>query len=175
MKREAGQVSAGKKWVLFVLLSFLLILIDQITKVIAAKKLAVGPCVVVPGVFEFAYLENHGAAFGILQNQQWFFFIITAVFLIFVIWFYRRIPDGRHYRFMRITCILLTSGAVGNLIDRAAFHYVRDFFYFILINFPIFNVADIYVTFSAIFLVVMILFVYKDDDFSFLRDRKDRE
>ncbi len=161
------------KWVLYICLCFFLVFLDQVTKSLATKYLSDGSFVIIPGVFQLTYLENHGAAFGIMQGQQWFFFLVTAAFLIFMVWFYSRIPEGKHYRFMRITCILLTSGAIGNLIDRMWLHYVRDFFYFILINFPIFNVADIYVTFSAIFLVLMILFIYKDDDFAFLKRKKE--
>ena len=61
---------------------------------------------------------------------------------------------------------------MGNLIDRIFLHYVRDFLYFVLIDFPIFNVADIYVTLSAVALIIMILFVYSDDDFAFLKKKK---
>ena len=64
---------------------------------------------------------------------------------------------------------LLVSGAVGNFIDRVRFGYVRDFIYFKLINFPVFNVADCYVTVSVALLIILILFVYKEDDFGFLK------
>lgn len=173
MAATSDRKDRSGKWIRFVLISVILIALDQVTKMIAVRTLKDGPHNVIPGVFEFAYLENHGAAFGILQNQQWFFFLVTMAFLVFVVWFYSRIPEGSHYRFMRFTCILLTSGAAGNLIDRMVLHYVRDFFYFVLINFPIFNVADIYVTCSAAFLVIMILFVYKDDDFAFLHGKRE--
>ena len=64
----------------------------------------------------------------------------------------------------------VTSGAAGNLIDRIFLHHVRDFLYFSLINFPIFNVADIYVTLSAIAAFILVIFVYKDDDLHFLKN-----
>ena len=69
-----------------------------------------------------------------------------------------------------ITCTLLVSGAAGNFIDRVRFGYVRDFIYFKLINFPVFNVADCYVTVSVVLLIILILFVYKEDDFEFFKD-----
>lgn len=72
-----------------------------------------------------------------------------------------------------ITCILLASGAIGNFIDRVRFGYVRDFIYFKIINFPVFNLADCYVTVSVIIFIILILFVYKnEDDFAFLSLKK---
>ena len=68
-----------------------------------------------------------------------------------------------------ITCTLLVSGAVGNFIDRVRFGYVRDFIYFKLINFPVFNVADCYVTVAVILFIILILFIYKEEEFDFIR------
>ena len=64
------------------------------------------------------------------------------------------------------------SGAIGNFIDRVRFGYVRDFIYFKLINFPVFNVADCYVTISVAIFIVLILFVYKENEFDFLSFKK---
>ena len=62
---------------------------------------------------------------------------------------------------------------MGNLIDRVWHHYVVDFIYFSLINFPVFNIADCYVTVSVIIFIILILFVYKnEDDFAFLSLKK---
>ena len=71
-------------------------------------------------------------------------------------------------------CIGIISGALGNFIDRFINGYVVDFFYFKLINFPIFNVADIYVTVSAAVLIVLGVFYYKEDDYKFLTVRKNK-
>ena len=65
--------------------------------------------------------------------------------------------------------VLIASGAVGNLIDRVSLGYVVDFFYFKLLDFPIFNVADIYVTVGTALLVIFILFYYKEEDFNFIK------
>jgi signal peptidase II len=161
----------AKNWITAIVSLAVLIGLDQITKALAVKHLAAGPVAIIPGVFELYYLENHGAAFGILQNRQIFFYIITVVIVAAVAWFYTKLPANRKYRSLRVLCVFLTAGAIGNLIDRVALHYVRDFFYFVLIDFPIFNVADIYVTCSAIFLIISILFVYKDEDFAFLKKK----
>ncbi len=146
--------------------------LDQLTKIWAVNRLSEGPIDLIPGIFQFRYLENHGAAFGILQNQQWFFYLITAAFLCVIIYVYVRIPADRKYRLLRILCIVLTAGAVGNLIDRVSLHYVRDFLYFIAIDFPIFNVADIYVTCGAAVLFISIMFIYQDEDFDFLKKKE---
>lgn len=162
-------------WAAAVISVILLIVLDQITKALAVRYLSSGPVDVIPGVFQLRYLENRGAAFGILQNRQVFFYIITLAIVAAVIWFYAVLPANRRYRGLRILCVFLTAGAAGNLIDRVCLHYVRDFFYFILIDFPIFNVADIYVTCSAIFLIICILFIYKDEDFAFLKRKNKRQ
>ena len=69
------------------------------------------------------------------------------------------------YTLLHIIASVLTAGALGNFIDRLRLGYVVDFFYFSLINFPVFNVADIFVVISFIGIAVSILFIYKDDEF----------
>ena len=76
---------------------------------------------------------------------------------------------------MRVICVMITAGAVGNLIDRVFLVYVRDFLYFVLIDFPIFNVADIYVTVSAALMIWAVLFYYKDEELSFLNTGRSQE
>ena len=162
------QKKTMKNYILAVLLAGILLVLDQVSKIWAAAALAERPIEIIPGVFELRYLENHGAAFGILQNQRWFFLILTAAFVVFLILAYHRLPGGKRHLPLRILCAALLAGALGNAIDRAFLGYVRDFLYFRLIDFPIFNVADIYVTLSAAVFIILVLFVYKDDDFKFL-------
>ena len=73
---------------------------------------------------------------------------------------------------MYIVCTMLVSGAIGNLIDRVRFGYVRDFIYFKLINFPVFNVADCYVVIGCILFGILILFYYKDQEFDWVLQKK---
>ncbi|MDO4614113.1 MAG: signal peptidase II [Lachnospiraceae bacterium] len=152
-----------------ILMILILTAIDLITKRIAAGSLVSGPFVVIPGVFELRYLENRGAAFSMLQNQRWFFILITIVFIAAALWLYFRIPLTKRMRLLRWIMIAVTAGAVGNLVDRVHLGYVRDFLYFSLIDFPIFNVADIYVTVSAVLFATAVLFIYKDQDLDFLK------
>ena len=156
-----------RKWVLFIdfFVMFLLIALDQYTKYLAVVNLKDRPAIpVIEGVFELNYLENRGAAFGMLQNQKVFFIFIACIILVAIFYVLFKIPKDRKYIWLHILLVLIASGAVGNMIDRVRLEYVVDFLYFVLINFPIFNVADIYVTCSAILLVVLILFLYKEQD-----------
>ena len=88
---------------------------------------------------------------------------------------YGRTPVEKRYLPLRICMIILTAGAIGNFIDRLTRGYVVDFFYFSLIDFPIFNVADIYVTVTFIVLVLLIFFYYKDEDFSIYSRRQEQK
>ena len=159
-----------KKHASYILLSafcsVLLILADRVTKAAAVRHLKdQEPIRLIRGVLELKYLENHGAAFGMLQNKQTLFFILTVAVLGLILFFFLfRIPQGRKYMPLNIMCILLFSGAIGNFIDRITQSYVVDFIYFSLIDFPIFNVADCYVSVSAVLLFVLILFFYKEED-----------
>lgn len=141
------------------------IIIDQYTKYLAVTHLQDAPIPIIESVFELHYLENRGAAFGMLQNKQWFFLIITVVLLIFITKFYVGLPRTKRVLPLRITMIFITAGAIGNMIDRIRLNYVIDFLYFKLIDFPIFNVADIYVTVSTFFIAFLILFYYKETEF----------
>ncbi|MDO5389606.1 MAG: signal peptidase II [Eubacteriales bacterium] len=146
-----------------------LVLLDQFTKHLAVLYLKNQPNIIwIKGVMELEYLENRGAAFGILQNQQWLFILLFFVFVTAVIFFYCRMPMDRKYLPVQIISLFLIAGGLGNLIDRIRLGYVIDFFYFSLIHFPIFNVADIYVTVSMVILFVLLIFYYKEEDFDLL-------
>lgn len=143
----------------------LLLLADQLTKLWAVKILKpIGSIPIIRNVLEIYYVENRGAAFGIMQNKQWFFLIITVVVLAGLIWISGKIPEEKHFIPLRVCLYFVGAGAVGNMIDRIFRKYVVDFIYFSLINFPVFNVADIYVTVAAVLLVVLILFFYQEED-----------
>ncbi len=142
-----------------------LVFIDRYTKLQAVGRLKdKEPYRLIPGVFEFRYLENRGAAFGMLQDMRTLFIVVGAVFIAIVLYLLIRVPATAKYRLLRICLVMIGAGAIGNLYDRITLNYVIDFLYFIYIDFPIFNVADIYVTVSAAMLVVLFLFVYKDED-----------
>ncbi|MDE7268246.1 MAG: signal peptidase II [Lachnospiraceae bacterium] len=154
------------------LFAVLLVAGDQISKYYAILMLKdQPPYSVVDGVFELHYLENNGAAFGILQGQKFFFLFIASIIIGMILYVLFKMPYQKKYIKLHLTLVLIASGAIGNLIDRVRFNYVVDFLYFSLINFPVFNVADIYVTVAAFFLVILLLFVYKETDLEFLSFR----
>ena len=175
-----------------ILLFLVLIAVDQLTKYWAVIKLKDQPSIpLIKNVLELRYLENNGAAFGFLQNKQWLFYVITMIVLIAIVFVFVRIIkqynqymqlDAEKIRaktlkdsaILNYVLVILAAGAIGNLIDRIAHTYVVDFIYFRLINFPIFNFADICVTLSAIFLIIFLVFIYKDDpEFTIFSKKKD--
>ena len=155
------------KRILSGLCGFLLLLgFDQWTKWMAYHFLKnAGEIPVIGNIFVFQYLENQGAAFGILQNQQIFLIVLTAVILIAIVFAYCKMPDNKRLNPLRILTVMLAAGAVGNMLDRILHRYVIDFLYFKLINFPIFNVADCYVVIAAVVAAILIMFYYKEEDF----------
>lgn len=179
---------------------FFLVFLDQITKYLAVINLKGGnDFQLIPDVFEFHYLENESAAFSMdlvsilhrifhfsyfnenpdafLTCKMLFFVILTTAVVIAIVWFYLyRIPEDKHFFWLNFLIVVFVSGAIGNLIDRIVHNYVIDFFYFKLINFPVFNVADIYVTVAAIAVVVLGMFYYKEEDFELIfPSRKKKE
>ena len=159
--RSAGSMAAA------VLLFAGAVLLDQITKYLAASRLRQTFRVpLIPSVLELQYLENRGAAFGMLENRQWIFIIFACVIMAGCIICGHRLPRTRKFIPMKLCLVFLSAGALGNMIDRIWHGYVIDFIYFSCINFPIFNVADIYVTVSVTVLVILVLFYYRDEDYA---------
>lgn len=149
--------------------TMLLILADQVTKKLAVVYLKQqGNISLISGILELQYLENQGMAFGLLKGRQFLFILFCIIFCVVLIYFFIKIPKTPYYRPLIIISGFLVSGATGNFIDRVVRGYVVDFIYFSLIDFPVFNVADIYVVCSCIALILSILFHYKDEDFYFI-------
>ncbi len=164
----------------FLLLDFALLLIltffDQLAKYFATLHLkGASPVSLIDGALELDYLENRGAAFGLLQNQRIFFILIASFVLLAILYVIFLLPEEDKYNKMHFLLVMMASGALGNLIDRIRTDYVVDFISFILIHFPVFNVADIYVTISTFILAFLFLFHYKEDDFAFLSFRQQKK
>ena len=154
-----------KKYIIAALIIVIGVAFDQWTKELAITNLKdQTPYVIWEGVFKLQYLENRGAAFGMFQNKQFFFICSAILIFIAALWFYMKVPMTKRFLPLRLCAILVCAGGIGNLIDRLKFNYVVDFFYFELIDFPIFNVADIYVTVSAFALAFLIMFYYKEEE-----------
>lgn len=146
------------KYLVFIIASAILIAIDQFTKSLALKHLHNNkPYVIIDNVLELTYVENRGAAFGILQNKQILFYILTVVVLIVILVLLYRIDDVKSNLLYYIFLILIFSGAVGNFIDRVKNKYVVDFIYFKPIDFPVFNFADIYITIACVLMIIYLI------------------
>ena len=162
-------------FLLFLVSTAVLVAFDQWTKNLAVEHLKGQEDIsLIPGVLCLHYLENRGAAFGIFQDQRTFLLILTAIILICVCYVLWRIPSDKKYNLLKLLCIMITAGGIGNLIDRVRLNYVVDFIYFSLIDFPVFNVADIYVTTSMFLLLILVLCYYKDEDFQFLKWKREK-
>ncbi|MDO5422801.1 MAG: signal peptidase II [Eubacteriales bacterium] len=154
----------------------LLTLADQFTKYLAFTRLrGQASVVLISGVFELEYVENRGAAFGLMKDSRWVFMIGSILIFFLLLLLYYKLPLDKKYQPLRTVCIFLCAGAVGNLIDRLWRGYVIDFFYFSLIDFPVFNVADIYVVLSIAAFLYLFFFKYKEEDFAFLQKRTKNE
>lgn len=173
-KKQMNQ--KGKQLCLLALAVLVLVAADQWTKHLAVQYLKDKSALVLwQGVFELRYLENRGAAFGILKDQRIVFLILTMIIMAGALWIYWRMPDTKRFLPLRLIVTGILAGAVGNMIDRLLQGYVVDFLYFSLIDFPIFNVADIYVTVSAVMLLFFYFFFYEDEELDFLTRKKKEE
>ncbi len=151
------------------MLFVILVIADQLIKHLAVVRLKNQAAYnLINGILEFNYLENRGAAFGVLQNQKYFFVFVALIFIGVIVFVLIKVPTQKKYYSLNILLVMIAAGAVGNMIDRVRYDYVVDFIYLVCIQFPIFNVADIYVTTATVILVFQILFVYKTNDFNFL-------
>ncbi len=152
--------------------AFLLFLFDRWTKNIATSELCGRDnYTLIKGVFSLSYLENNGAAWGMFGGKINFLVILTSVIVIAIIVFMFVMPRDTHFLPMRIICGFVIAGAAGNLYDRIVLGHVVDFFYFELIDFPVFNVADCYIVGAFIAVVILIFTIYKNDDFSLKRNK----
>lgn len=159
-----------KSMLIAVVTMCLLVAADQFTKYLAVKNLQHKISVkLIPGFLSLTYVENPGSAWGMMQNMQWLVIIISFVLVIGVFIYYYRLSDEKKFIPLKIALTVLAAGALGNAIDRITKGIVVDFFEFKFINFPVFNVADIYVVLSVIIIFILILFVYKEEDFAINR------
>lgn len=170
-------MSLKKKLFLFLDLLMIggLIFFDQYTKHWAVVWLKDKPAYnLVNGILELNYLENQGAAFGMLPNQKVFFIFVAVVILSVVCYVLFKVPDQKKYTILHVLFSMTVAGSIGNMIDRVRYDYVVDFIYLVRLNFPIFNVADIYATVSALVLLILLLFFYKEKDLDFISFKQKR-
>ncbi len=155
--------------ILPIILFATLLTFDLVSKYLIVEKLGtVGTSIVViKGFISFIYVKNTGAAWGVLSGRPIFLIVVSIIVISLFIFFYvLRVKNlkGNISFWLIISVGFITGGCFGNLIDRIALGYVRDFINFDFINFPVFNVADICLTIGIILLLIYFIFFYNKED-----------
>ena len=146
---------------MYFLIPFLgLLIADQAVKHLVRTTMVQGQSIpIIENIFHITYIENPGAAFGILANQRMLFLILTAVIVGVMIYLYCSLSNKKSLT--AISLGIVVSGAIGNFIDRLRLGYVIDMFDFCLINFAVFNFADICITIGGALFVLLTFLDYK--------------
>ncbi len=147
----------NKNMIIQYVLIFGLVLLDQLVKWWTVSNLPLyTDQSIIDNILSLFYIQNDGAAWGILSGQMWLFYIITVVVIIGL--FYMLHTDGKQHVLLRTALSFLIGGAIGNFIDRLHLNYVIDMFRLKFINFPIFNIADVALTIGVILLIFYVFF-----------------
>jgi signal peptidase II len=153
-------------FVFYYIISLFVIILDQISKWLIVKNLELGESITV--IENFLYITSHrnrGAAWGILQGQMWFFYVITCIVIVGIVIYIQKATKGK--RLLGVSLGLMLGGAIGNFIDRVIRKEVVDFIntYIFGYDFPVFNIAD-----SALVVGVTLLMIHM-----FLEERESKE
>ena len=133
-----------------------LIALDQVVKAYVVQNIALGEIKSwIPNLVSLTYLQNRGAAFSMLQDQQWFFAVITLVVMAGAIWYLHKHIEDSFWTVLGLDLII--AGGLGNFIDRISQGFVVDMFHLDFVNFAIFNVADSYLTVGVLVLLLAML------------------
>ena len=134
----------------------ILIVLDQLVKSYVVHNIALDEIKSwIPNLVSLTYLQNRGAAFSMLQDQQWFFAVITLIVMVGAIWYLHKHIEDSFWTVFGL--VLIISGGLGNFIDRVSQGFVVDMFHLDFVNFAIFNVADSYLTVGVIVLLLAML------------------
>ena len=149
-----------QKYIKISILLIVLVLFDQFVKLLVVNNIGVDKSLIIINNFlEFTYIKNSGSAFGLFSEINVILPILTIIFIIYIL---KELKMHINDKLMVLSFILIISGAIGNLIDRLKLGYVVDFIYFKIFNvsMPIFNIADIFITFGILMYICKII---KDD------------
>ena len=150
------------QFVFYVIFVGAVVLADQFTKALVVANIPLGGHVAfLPGFLDFTYVRNTGAAFSSFEGMQWLFALIFLVFTLGIIYeyFYKRMPFTGFERWM---IAAIYAGGLGNMIDRLRLGYVVDMIETTFIDFPVFNVADCFITCGCVLLMVHLFLFHKD-------------
>ena len=156
------------RFAFFALFAGGIVAFDQFTKYLTVANIALGEQVAfIPGLIRFTYVRNFGAAFSSFQGQQWLFALIFVIFTGLILWEYRK-KSMPFSSFERWCIAAIYGGGLGNMIDRVRLGYVVDMIETEFITFPVFNVADCFITCGCIALMVSLILFNKE----FWKDEK---
>ena len=152
---------------IWILISVGVIFLDQITKWLAVIFLQGNPSVsVIPWFIQFSYLENRGAAWGMFADNRWVFMTVSTVAIIAVcVYMFVKRPKSK---LLCVSLAFIVGGGIGNMIDRVLLGFVVDFLEFTFMDFPVFNVADCFITCGCIAMMVSLILFNKE----FWKDEK---
>ena len=164
-----------KQYFLYGIGIFVMVLIDQISKLMAIRYLkGQSNFLIIKDILELEYLENRGAAFGSFDGKRIFLVLFTVLLTLLIAYRLICLPIEKRYTGMKICLVAVISGALGNLLDRVFRGYVVDFIYFVPINFPKFNIADSYIVVALISLMLLLFTYYHENETEFLLSLKKR-
>lgn len=144
---------------MYFVIVFFIVLLDQWTKYLAKTYLyPIETYPLIENVFHLTYRENTGAAFSILRDKQTLLIIVTSIVVLILIFYLIKIMKVEDFLLVKLPLSFIIGGAIGNLIDRIRLRYVIDFFDFTLINFAVFNVADVFIVIGSIILGYAVIF-----------------
>ena len=136
--------------------------LDQWTKALTLANIPLyGRVPVIDGLFHLTYVQNTGAAFSSFEGHQWLFALIFLVFTAMIFWEYFKSPMG-FTTFERWCIAAVYGGGLGNMIDRVRMGYVVDMIETVFVEFPVFNVADCFITCGCIAMMVSLVFFNKE-------------
>lgn len=139
-----------------------LLISDQLTKLWAETALKSGSIPFIPKVLDFTYVQNRGIAFGMLQDMHYIIIPLTiAIMALCIFLAVKAYRKGK--KIETLSLVLIVSGAVGNVIDKIRLGYVVDFIHTLFMDFPVFNLADVFICIGAGLLFVYILFFDKEE------------
>ncbi|AHA07145.1 lipoprotein signal peptidase [Bacillus toyonensis] len=143
---------------IYYVIALFVIAIDQISKWLIVKNMELGMSIpIIDNVLYITSHRNRGAAWGILENKMWFFYIITVVFVVFIVMYMKKYAQTD--KLLGISLGLILGGAIGNFIDRVFRQEVVDFIhvYIFSYNYPVFNVADSALCIGVVLIIIQTL------------------
>lgn len=148
----------GEMKMIYYVIALFVIAIDQISKWLIVKNMELGTSIpIIDNVLYITSHRNRGAAWGILENKMWFFYIITVVFVVFIVFYMKKY--AKTDKLLGISLGLILGGAIGNFIDRVFRQEVVDFIhvYIFSYNYPVFNIADSALCIGVVLIIIQTL------------------